>query len=402
MFQNDEDLSNNQSDANHQDTNESLRTDTTNNGLGQNYQQKQNDSFEDSFTTFNNQVSHNDETHNDRIQYESEDEDFGTGWGRSLNDEDDEDLAFNHHQIGEGFSAPLESDDENDHSMISPEVLPSDGNANTDTSSHNFNPPQGRGSSFRMGGHDDDVNYHYFQPASPVQKPPPNPSSSPSRLIRFDSLNSLYSNTKKTESSPSSPRETLYTKQNQITNHQELENIMEKSKQPTTPKKRVRFSEKDILFPITYIPVTPRDDEPNPTASTVTITKNVVLDDLQSSKIVGKEETSSTLGDTNTTSIPSIQGGEEGGRSSVDSYFQHGVLNTSADTEDDEFKTNDGKRRLFGLTGYQYLVLSSAWLGWAFDIFDGVLFSYAAPICIPNLLGMFSLLFNFMTQFRFS
>jgi MFS family permease len=42
----------------------------------------------------------------------------------------------------------------------------------------------------------------------------------------------------------------------------------------------------------------------------------------------------------------------------------------------------------FGLSKYHYLILISAWLGWTFDIYDGVIFSYAAPICIPQLLGI--------------
>src|SRR5262245_11996450 len=43
---------------------------------------------------------------------------------------------------------------------------------------------------------------------------------------------------------------------------------------------------------------------------------------------------------------------------------------------------------MFGLTRYQWLVLFAAWLGWGFDVFDGLLFNYVAPICIPNLLGL--------------
>src|SRR6187399_341254 len=43
---------------------------------------------------------------------------------------------------------------------------------------------------------------------------------------------------------------------------------------------------------------------------------------------------------------------------------------------------------MFGLTRYQYLVLFAAWLGWGFDIFDGLLFNFVAPICVPNLLGL--------------
>lgn len=42
---------------------------------------------------------------------------------------------------------------------------------------------------------------------------------------------------------------------------------------------------------------------------------------------------------------------------------------------------------MFGLTRYQWLVLFAAWLGWGFDVFDGLLFNYVAPICVPNLLG---------------
>ena len=43
---------------------------------------------------------------------------------------------------------------------------------------------------------------------------------------------------------------------------------------------------------------------------------------------------------------------------------------------------------MFGLTRYQWLVLFAAWLGWGFDVFDGLLFNFVAPICIPNLLGL--------------
>ncbi|HEX6765184.1 MAG TPA: MFS transporter, partial [Polyangiaceae bacterium] len=43
---------------------------------------------------------------------------------------------------------------------------------------------------------------------------------------------------------------------------------------------------------------------------------------------------------------------------------------------------------MLGLTRYQWLVLFAAWLGWGFDVFDGLLFNYVAPICIPNLLGL--------------
>jgi MFS family permease len=35
---------------------------------------------------------------------------------------------------------------------------------------------------------------------------------------------------------------------------------------------------------------------------------------------------------------------------------------------------------------YQWLVLFAAWLCWGFDIFDGLLFSFVAPNCVPTLL----------------
>jgi MFS family permease len=39
-------------------------------------------------------------------------------------------------------------------------------------------------------------------------------------------------------------------------------------------------------------------------------------------------------------------------------------------------------------TRYQWTVLAAAWLGWGFDIFDGLLFNYVAPNCVPTLLGL--------------
>ncbi|MCC2656071.1 MAG: transporter [Panacagrimonas sp.] len=41
-----------------------------------------------------------------------------------------------------------------------------------------------------------------------------------------------------------------------------------------------------------------------------------------------------------------------------------------------------------GFTRYQWTVLFAAWLGWGFDIFDGLLFNYVAPNCVPTLLGL--------------
>jgi MFS family permease len=46
------------------------------------------------------------------------------------------------------------------------------------------------------------------------------------------------------------------------------------------------------------------------------------------------------------------------------------------------------KTFLWGMTRYQWLVLFAAWLGWGFDVFDGLLFNYVAPNCIPTLLGL--------------
>jgi len=47
-----------------------------------------------------------------------------------------------------------------------------------------------------------------------------------------------------------------------------------------------------------------------------------------------------------------------------------------------------GKRLLLDMNGYQWTVLFAAWLGWGFDVFDGLLFNYVAPNCVPTLLGI--------------
>lgn len=44
------------------------------------------------------------------------------------------------------------------------------------------------------------------------------------------------------------------------------------------------------------------------------------------------------------------------------------------------------RRYPLGLTGYQWAVLFVAWVGWGFDVFDGLLFNYVAPNCVPTLL----------------
>ncbi len=46
-----------------------------------------------------------------------------------------------------------------------------------------------------------------------------------------------------------------------------------------------------------------------------------------------------------------------------------------------------GGRLLLDMNGYQWTVLFAAWLGWGFDVFDGLLFNYVAPNCVPTLLG---------------
>lgn len=43
-------------------------------------------------------------------------------------------------------------------------------------------------------------------------------------------------------------------------------------------------------------------------------------------------------------------------------------------------------RTLLDMNGYQWTVLFAAWLGWGFDVFDGLLFNYVAPNCVPTLL----------------
>jgi MFS family permease len=44
--------------------------------------------------------------------------------------------------------------------------------------------------------------------------------------------------------------------------------------------------------------------------------------------------------------------------------------------------------RLLDMDRYQWTVLFAAWLGWGFDVFDGMLFNYVAPNCVPTLLGL--------------
>src|SRR4030095_7605719 len=46
------------------------------------------------------------------------------------------------------------------------------------------------------------------------------------------------------------------------------------------------------------------------------------------------------------------------------------------------------KSTVLDMNGYQWLLLFAAWLGWGFDIFDGLLFNYVAPNAVPTLLGL--------------
>ncbi len=43
---------------------------------------------------------------------------------------------------------------------------------------------------------------------------------------------------------------------------------------------------------------------------------------------------------------------------------------------------------MLDMNRYQWTVLFAAWLGWGFDCFDGLLFNYVAPNCVPTLLGL--------------
>jgi len=50
--------------------------------------------------------------------------------------------------------------------------------------------------------------------------------------------------------------------------------------------------------------------------------------------------------------------------------------------------TATGGRTLLDMNRYQWTVLFAAWLGWGFDVFDGLLFNFVAPNCVPTLLGL--------------
>ena len=54
-----------------------------------------------------------------------------------------------------------------------------------------------------------------------------------------------------------------------------------------------------------------------------------------------------------------------------------------------EISIEGGPRRTFlDMNGYQWTVVLAAWLGWGFDVFDGMLFNFVAPNCVPTLLHL--------------
>jgi MFS family permease len=54
-----------------------------------------------------------------------------------------------------------------------------------------------------------------------------------------------------------------------------------------------------------------------------------------------------------------------------------------------EISIQRGSGRTFlDMNGYQWTVVLAAWLGWGFDVFDGMLFNFVAPNCVPTLLHL--------------
>jgi MFS family permease len=50
--------------------------------------------------------------------------------------------------------------------------------------------------------------------------------------------------------------------------------------------------------------------------------------------------------------------------------------------------TTSSRWTFLDMNSYQWTVIFAAWLGWGFDVFDGLLFNYVAPNCVPTLLGL--------------
>lgn len=63
-------------------------------------------------------------------------------------------------------------------------------------------------------------------------------------------------------------------------------------------------------------------------------------------------------------------------------------MSTTTTPTPDSAPPASGRALLLDMTGYQWTVLFAAWLGWGFDVFDGLLFNYVAPNCVPTLLGL--------------
>src|SRR5438093_12587684 len=53
-----------------------------------------------------------------------------------------------------------------------------------------------------------------------------------------------------------------------------------------------------------------------------------------------------------------------------------------------EATSQTGRKTLLDMNSYQWTVILAAWLGWGFDVFDGLLFNYVAPSCVPTLLNL--------------
>ena len=53
-----------------------------------------------------------------------------------------------------------------------------------------------------------------------------------------------------------------------------------------------------------------------------------------------------------------------------------------------EATSQSGRKTLLDMNFYQWTVIFAAWLGWGFDVFDGLLFNYVAPNCVPTLLNL--------------
>jgi len=53
-----------------------------------------------------------------------------------------------------------------------------------------------------------------------------------------------------------------------------------------------------------------------------------------------------------------------------------------------EASLSPSRKTFLDMNFYQWTVIFAAWLGWGFDVFDGLLFNYVAPSCVPTLLNL--------------